>query len=309
MIGGIWLVSSHRGQGQVPTHVPHIYLAQHYNRRRRERRMSTELPSSSRLRCPATHDPMTVCIPKDFSKLKWTCGLSGVIIFVSETHVIKKPLTDETSQSQLDVECRIYERLGPHPQITEARPAPEQYIVLERLQGTLRHRLLGLRSNDQRPGSRDVIRWGLQAAKAMQHIHSRGVKQVDIGTYNALLDSQGNLKLSDFAGSSLDGSEPTVAPSAHSTHPRLSTLEPSLESELFALGSMLYEIETTFQPYHDKNDEELEQLFGADEYPDTSNLVLGEMIRKCWMAHYQDAGELVVDIESRGAALENMTEM
>jgi hypothetical protein len=92
------------------------------------------------------------------------------------------------------------------------------------------------------------------------------VKQVDIGTYNVLFDWEDNAKLSDFAGSSLDGSKPTVAPSAHATHPRLSVSKPSVHSKSL-LGSLFYEMETTYQAFHDKNDGELEELFGAGQLP------------------------------------------
>lgn len=45
-----------------------------------------------------------------------------------------------------------------------------------------------------------------------------------------------------------------------------------------------------------KNDEELEELFGAGQYPDTRDLTLGEVIRKCWAMQYIDAGEAAADI-------------
>ncbi len=122
------------------------------------------------------------------------------------------------------------------------------------------------------------------------------MKQVDIGTYNMLLDWQDNAKLSDFAGSSLDGSEPTVAPSAHATHPRLSVSNPSVHSELFALGSLLYEMETTYQAFHDKNDGELEELFKAGQFPTTDDLLLGDVMNKYWAVAYSNASEIVTDI-------------
>ncbi|KAI0830947.1 hypothetical protein F5Y06DRAFT_281943 [Hypoxylon sp. FL0890] len=95
-------------------------------------------------------------------------------------------------------------------------------IMLERLQYLLRQRLLDRRKNQQRPTPHGAVPWALQIAEALRHIHLHGVKQVDIGTYNAMLDWNEDVKLSDFAGSSIDDSEPTVAPSAHSTHARLS---------------------------------------------------------------------------------------
>jgi hypothetical protein len=99
-----------------------------------------------------------------------------------------------------------------------------------------------------------------------------------------------------FIWDSLD--PPTVAPSAHAAHPRLSNIsKPSIQSELFALGSLLHEVETTYPPFHDKNDGELEDLFGADQFPPTDDLVLGNVVRKCWTVSYLDAGEVVTDIQ------------
>lgn len=169
-------------------------------------------------------------------------------------------------------------------------------IVLERLQYPLRRRLLDIREQKQLPVARDVVHWARQTAQALQHIHSCGVMQVDIGPHNILLDWDENARLSDFAGSSIDGSEPTVFPSAHSEHPATPTTNPSIQSELFALGSMLYEIETTYMPYPDKNDGELARLFKANKFPDTLELMLGNVITNCWMARYEDSSQVVVDI-------------
>ncbi|SPQ26429.1 f4d012ef-3f5c-4572-9a75-b4a44b840c6e [Thermothielavioides terrestris] len=239
-----------------------------------------------------------VSVPTNLSGLPWTCGLSGAVWFISDKAVLKRAFTDdEPSKQQLRVERQIYERLGSHPRIPALLGTQPDALILQRLQCSLRERLLEHRARNERPPTADVLRWALQTAEAMQYIHSRGVCQVDVGTYNVLLDADGNAKLSDFAGSSLDGSPPLICPSAHATHPRLSTSQPSVHSELFALGSLLYELETTYQPFHDKNDAELEALFGADEFPATDDLLLAEVVRKCWMRQYGGAGEVVADIQ------------
>jgi hypothetical protein len=87
-----------------------------------------------------------------------------------------------------------------------------------------------------------------------------------------------------------------VLPSAHSEHPGMPATKPSLQSEIFALGSTIYELETTRQPYYDKLDSEIERLFGAQDFPDTSALVLGEVVAKCWKAEYKNIGEAREDI-------------
>jgi serine/threonine protein kinase len=230
------------------------------------------------------------------ASIQWDHGISGVVVEAPDLTVIKRPFPGEASEAQLEIERRIYERLGQHPYITKFIAAHPNEIVLERLQYPLRKRLLELRRANERPAIQTILRWARQIAQAFRHVHSCGVLQVDIGTYNVLLDWNEDVKLCDFAGSSLDGSEPTVAPSAHSTHPRISITHPSIRSELFAVGSMLYEMETTYEPYNDKNDGELEELFDADHYPEVGNLTLGEVIIKCWTGQYVDASEIVMDI-------------
>ena len=232
-------------------------------------------------------------IPNCFTGLPWTCGLSGAVYFITDRAVIKRPFSnDKTSQEQLNLERRIYERLGKHPRITAFLDSPQpDTILLERMQYTLRNL-------QQQPATQDAKRWALQTAEGLYYIHSRGVKQVDIGTYNVLLDGEENAKLSNFVRFSLDGSRPTIAPSVHATHPRLSIVEPTVQSELFALGSLLYEVETTRKPFEEKREDEVEVLFEVDEYPATSGLVLRDGIRKCWTMGYRDVGEVVIDIEA-----------
>lgn len=245
-------------------------------------------------------------IPENVANLTWIShGISGATFAVSDSIVIKKPLPGDNCKEQLDIERRIYERLGPHPYITRFFCAHRDMIVLERLKYPLRKRLYDLREHNQLPKGQDVVRWALQITQAIHYIHSHGVMQVDIGAHNVLLDQYETAKLSDFAGSSLDKSKPTVAPSAHSEHPNMPHTKPSIQSELFALGSMLYEIETTNKPYPDKNDQELKELFKADIYPDTGKLILGKVITNCWMARYNDASEAVVDIQRIQIQLNN----
>ncbi len=41
---------------------------------------------------------------------------------------------------------------------------------------------------------------------------------------------------------------------------------------------------------------EIEELFGADVYPDTSNLVLGMATRKCWIKEYKATRDMLLGI-------------
>ena len=136
----------------------------------------------------------------------------------------------------------------------------------------------------------------MQITEGFQYIHKCGVFQVDIGLHNVLLDAVGNAKICDFAGSSLDGSQPDIYPDLHAEHPELSTTNPSILSEFFALGSLLYELETAQRPYSEKEDAEVERLFLENQFPNTNRLILGTVITKCWTRGYGDAGQVIADL-------------
>jgi len=61
-----------------------------------------------------------------------------------------------------------------------------------------------------------ALKWSIQAAEAIAYIHTKAVIQGDIGCYNFLLGSDGDLKLCDFAGSSIDGRDVRVGYSVRS---------------------------------------------------------------------------------------------
>lgn len=238
-------------------------------------------------------------IPDKLSSLPWiSAGTSSLVFQLSESAVIKASLPTDQARQQLAVEQTIYARLGSsHPHITKFFHAELNYIVLECLLCPLRQRLLELQASGQVPSTQDALRWATQVAEGLHHVHFCGISQVDIGTYNVMLDWEGNAKLSDFAGSSVDGTEPTIAPGAHAESPSYPSHTPSIQSEMFALGSLLFEIETTRLPYHEKSDKEIGELFTASVFPNTSELLLGDVIRKCWTEEYIDVGDVLKDMK------------
>jgi serine/threonine protein kinase len=238
-------------------------------------------------------------LPKPSANLPWIGnGTSSVVKEVSTSVVVKIPHMEPGSSTlrQLEIEAEIYERLGSHPNITKFIAFEDGNIYLERLPCTLQSRLIELKNAGKIAPADHVLLWASQIARAFKHIHSQGILQVDIATYNMLLDEENNVKLSDFAGSSIDGLEPAMCASIYAEHPLHISIQPSIHSELFAVGSAFYEIEALFEPYHDKDFNEIESLFMADQYPETSGLILGNIIRKCWLRQYKNAGEMLEDI-------------
>ena len=198
------------------------------------------------------------------------------------------------------IERRIYERLGKHPRICEYFGPVSRGIVLERLGYSLREYFAQLQKTGTIPSSRQALKWSVQAAEAIAYIHSRGIVQGDVGCYNFLLDNAGSLKLCDFGGSSIDGSGLKVGYATRSRLHRMNWEDeetPSLPAELFALGSTLYEIWTTRRPYEYLSNEEVETRYKDQQFPYLGDLLVGDVIRRCWLGKYTTATAVEADLK------------
>ena len=224
-------------------------------------------------------------------------GFTSRITILDGRHVIKEPNRGEHGKAE--IERKIYQRLGAHPRITPVIGYHEKGIIMERLSCAVRQRLLEFKAKNRRPTTDQILRWSTQATEAVQYIHSQGVMQIDIKTENMLLDQYDDLKLVDFAGSSIDGSVGAIAPAERETMPGHSWDQPPITiTELFSLGSVMYEIENGEQmwPHIYPQMREIEKRFKFGFFPDTKGFILGDIIQNCWHTKYKDAGELLVDL-------------
>ena len=79
---------------------------------------------------------------------------------------------------------------------------------------------------------------------------------------NFLLDKDLELKIADFGGSSVNGSRESVCPGIRYKTPDLDWRKPPTSVEdLFSLGSPSYFIFTGNVPFHDLEEEEVEEKF------------------------------------------------
>jgi hypothetical protein len=92
-----------------------------------------------------------------------------------------------------------------------------------------------------------------------------------------------NLKISDFGGSSLCGSEPSATPETRFRHPGYDwDVPPVFGDDIFGLGSLIHSIVTDRYPYEEVGSDEVEKLYEADQFPDTAHLACGAVITQCW---------------------------
>jgi serine/threonine protein kinase len=153
-----------------------------------------------------------------------------------------------------------------------------------------------------------VFRWARQAAEALAFSHANGVLHGDINCRNFFLGQGLNLKVADFAGSSVDQPPATICysathqlPTSGSTPTNASGVAVSVDTEIFAFGSALYEMVTGREPYAMLSEMEVEALFRSKRFPDLSNvMILGTVIDRCWNLEFDSMRQILECIEQEG---------
>lgn len=176
------------------------------------------------------------------------------------------------SKADIEVERDVYERLGPHPRIlkylgpgpipTKSKPAQRSLrIRLEyQAKGTLRKLILS--GSEVFP-----IKWAEQIAKGLEYLHQNGIVHCDISANNILITDSSDAVLCDFAGLSIDGMKVNGVSYERRCSRRYDyTNNFSHRDDLFAFGTVVYELSTLKRPYEDKTDEQVRQLYKRSEF-------------------------------------------
>lgn len=120
------------------------------------------------------------------------------------------------------------------------------------------------------PGTVDIDlttrgKWAAQAAQALASLHDKGVIHSDVATRNFLLNDNLDLCICDFSGSFFAKCPvPTSAPGSRyqaATWGR--GYVPTEADDVFGLGSVLYFIMASEEPYSDLDEDEVERRFQA----------------------------------------------
>ncbi|KAJ5720682.1 kinase-like protein [Penicillium malachiteum] len=142
--------------------------------------------------------------------------------------------------------------------------------------------------------------WPVQAAEALRFIHSKNVIHSDFGSHNFLIQEDGGLALADFGGSQIDDTSPVVSYLTRYARPGSDSVVSTEIDDIFALGTMIYEISVGHLLYSDRSSREIQKLLRQHEFPDLDTVAsnLQVIIRKCWSNGYQTAEEVVQDLEA-----------
>lgn len=234
-----------------------------------------------------------------FSQVVAVGSVSAIYAFGSN-HVIKRrpPSGNESDRQAFDIEVRVYERLGYHNRIAVLRKVSNEGLVLERGE-CLRKKIQGLGSG--KASLRTRLNWAKEAAEGLRYIHSKAIIHADVGCHNLLLDPSGHIRFIDFAGSGID-EEPPLVCYEWCAYRGGSAI--TIETDIFAFGSTLFEIESGHMPYYElcgtMDTFELmraaEQRFATKQYPDMGNFLLRHVITRCWDGTYSCMREVEEDI-------------
>jgi serine/threonine protein kinase len=200
-------------------------------------------------------------------------------------------------RKHLNREYEVYQRL-PHAHdrlIKMIDYSEDSALILEYIPlGSLRKYLESHEAEITHP---QRLQWCIDAAEAVELIHSHNIIHCDIKPENFLLDSDLRLRLIDFSGSSIDGKPSHVLESTRFFLPRSWDDPCTVITDLFALGSSIYEIVTGRQPYADLKDEEVEARYKRREFPIVDGMSCGEIIEKCWIGEFNSATAVQVALE------------
>ncbi|PPJ60833.1 hypothetical protein CBER1_11637 [Cercospora berteroae] len=225
---------------------------------------------------------------------------TGSTSFVGELgngQVLKYPHI-ATDRETIEHEARIYSILGSHPRILRCYGLDEAGLRLGKAaNGTLREFL------ETEHRLEDKLKWARQLAEAVEYIHSKHVFHCDISPRNCFITKTYDLELGDFQGTyqAPDGTiyDGYSWEGAKACMPRDSGTV-NYHSDLFAVGSAIYEIMTGHEPYENLDSiddmEKIEALFSSGTFPSTDGVPLHNVIQKCWRQGYDSAGQCVRDL-------------
>ena len=237
-------------------------------------------------------------------------GASGILEILPCGNVVKSPWPgqfEKESRRDLTIENKIYSKLGRHPRLIEIVSWNPQDCVLT-MEYMRNGNLQAYIVRDDTVAETQRLQWVQEAAEGVQLLHDTDILHCDINPKNFLLDAQLRLKIADFGGSSLAGSKPSACSGPRFSLPDRWRDPPTVQDDLFALGTTIYFIMTSQLPFPGLSDDEVEENYRNHKFPDVSRIVCREFIRRCWTSQIASAREIYDFILQHDSAAMNYHE-
>ncbi|CZT15721.1 uncharacterized protein RCC_01555 [Ramularia collo-cygni] len=196
---------------------------------------------------------------------------------------IEAHVDNDLYRESLEAEKEVYKRLQHVPGVAECLGCTTNGIRLRYYPNGSLHELITRRGPPPMSWRR---RWVLQATDIIARCHERGVLVLDIALRNFLLTDEFDLRIIDFANSSL------VSRDADITKANIDGGTALLD--LLYLSTVIYSI-LTWQDFSTHCFDESEWP-SADTMPDLAGLAFAPVIRKCWLRKYTCIQDLACEI-------------
>jgi len=198
----------------------------------------------------------------------------------------------------MTAETNAYKILGAHDQIATClyiSPIADILVLPFYQLGDLKQYTLDHGTNSH------LYQWARQMIEAVAFIHSKGVRHSDIKLSQWLLDKELNARLSDFNACGfdeqpaldLDGIKALGYEQPSHFMPRDPARDNTIRSDLFALGSALYELERGKCPYTEVREDLITGYFATQRFPSLAGLSMGPIIASSWKGEFLTAGQML----------------
>jgi serine/threonine protein kinase len=232
-------------------------------------------------------------------------GIFSIVHRLSDTVVRKVPSPSNNGDfpgncEAIRSEARIYNLLGTHPRIAEclSKGQTEDFVDLYYYaNGTLLD-YIKKNGEDTLNVRQRRWQWGRQIIEAIVLIHKHNVIHSDLALRQYLLDDHLDARLSDFGASAFPGHNAFGFENTSHCLPRDFNQPNTVQSDLFALGSTLYELGTGKDPYWDICDDEIIERYTQGVFPDVSSIFCGEIILQCWKTDFASAQQVLLSYQA-----------
>ncbi|KAK0103327.1 hypothetical protein ONS95_005356 [Cadophora gregata] len=224
-------------------------------------------------------------------------GTSSVVYLVDKNKAEKS----FKSPKNLLNEQTIYQILGSHPRLLSIHHFGAEGIIMDWMEkGDLARYI----KSHPEVAQRRKHQWIAQIAESFSLLHKHHISHCDSKLENFLLDDDYNIKICDFASSHNYRSpshDPAIQP------PRYRRAVDDFDEtvfnpadDIFAFGSICYEIVTGGPLYPQLDDESVRLRFIRGSFTATEGLCFGPIIRDCWNGTYISFEAILRSIEREG---------
>ena len=244
-------------------------------------------------------------------------------VYLIGSNIVRKFPEESTYPDDPTITIRneivAYKQIGDHARIAKWIPDDScEYIDLEYYRHGSIYDYLNRYRDSTLPAL--LVQWGSQIIESITVIHSKDIIHSDLNLKQVMLDENLNVRLSDFNAAACLG-QPALG-YEKPTHflPRDPSDPNTVQSDLFALGSTLYELAYGTVPYselypnqptsldsdtydsycklQEQADQKVQQLYRQKTFPDVSGSFCGGTIRGCWEERFTSADEVLLSYKS-----------